>query len=188
MGKMYHIARYIPMTHPHLPGALNGEEEYHGIEKAKIAMRRTVVEKFGGPESYLAKIDEYCQKYYPDNTPPEFLKLKSLLTNLLTDPTFPKSQEELEKNHGWFDFEDERIHFTFSEEYLNFIEETGDMAPTLQINLKVDDEEIFLHGYITCFVMNELPDDEWVEYRCWLSAGVYRGLDICMSLAEEDEL
>ena len=190
MAEMYNIARYIPMSHPNFPGALNGEESYHGLEKAKIAMRETVTEKFG--ESAIVKItnkiDEYCQKYYPDNTPSEFLKLKELIANVITDPSFPKSQEELEQNYGWFNFEDERISFSFKEDFVDLIEETGDMVPALQIDIfDDDDKEMFIEGYINCFIMKDLPEDDMASYRCWLSAGVYMGLDINLYISFDDE-
>ncbi len=189
MSKMYNVARYIPMNHPYFPGNLNGEEKYHGLEKAKIAMRETVVEKFaGGLEKLTKKIDEYCGIYYPDNIPTEFVKLKGLIMDVLSDPTFPKSQETLEEKYGWFDFEDERIHFWFEEEYVNFIEGTGDKVPTLQIEINDEDEEIFLQGFVSCFIMKDLPDDDdLTTYRCWLSAGVNVGLDIDLSIVLDDE-
>ncbi len=190
MGEMYNIARYIPMNDPDFPGALNGEETFHGLEKAKTTMRKTVTEKFGksGIEEIINKIDEYSQKYYPDNTPSELLKLKSLIVNVITDPTFPKSQEDLEQNYGWFDFEDERISFSFKEDFLDFIEEEGEKVPTLQIDiLDDDDKEIFVEGYVNCFIMKDLPEDDMITYRCWISAGVSCGLDINLSLVFEDE-
>ncbi len=187
MGRMYKIARYIPMTHPMFPGGLNGEESYHGLEKAKIAMRETVTEKFcNGAEIYINKIDEYCQKYYPDNTPPEFEKLKNLIVDVITDPVFPKSQEELEQKYGWFDFEDDRIRFDFFSAVLCMTEKGLEMVPLLDIEIYDDDKELFVEGLISCFVIKDFPEED-IMYRCWLSAGVYRGLDIEMTLIPEDE-
>ncbi len=187
MGRMYNIARYVPMNNPTIPGALNGEETFHGLEKAKIAMRETVTKKFGaGVEKFTNKIDEYCQKYYGDNTPIEFINLKNLIIDVITNPAFPKSEKDLVEKYDWFDFKDDRIRFEFDSALLCVSDEGLVTVPMLEIEILGDDKEIFLEGLISCFVIKDFPYDD-IVYRCWLSSGVFFGLDIELTLVPEDE-
>ncbi len=190
MSKLYKIARYVPMSHPMFSGALNGKKTYHGFEKAKAAMRQTVIEKFGpAVDGYIKKIDEYCQKYYPENTPPEIEKLKKLIADFFSDPAFPQTTEEIEQKYGWFFFEDDRIYIEFDLFDYDDGEGKTQALPFLRVTIYVDDKEIFIEGLIDCFIIADdyLWDDEDSVYRCWLSAGVYYGIDMEMTLVSENE-
>lgn len=66
-------------------------------------------------DEVLKKIDDYAAKYYPDNAPKEFEKLKYVLGKLLSNPNYPGDEFDV----GDFYFDDEMISVTFDDGVLD---------------------------------------------------------------------
>ncbi len=122
---------------------------FYTFEEAKLYFR----EKMVSPEMVphiVDHINEYAKEHYPENTPKAFSQLAEIITNILTDPNYPKSIDDIEIEH----FFDDNIEFYGDGKggifcYVNNDEYDGKF-PLAEINIfNMDDENAEYFFFLT---------------------------------------
>ena len=178
MSEMYKIVRYVPEGMP-LGGCINGATKHHGFKSAKRAMYATIETKFAGMQQECSDlIDKYCAEYYPEGAPENFNMLKQFINEYLSDP----ENFEFEDKYAELDFEDDRISFGLSFEFMD-----EGINRVFYIEVTDDAKWKFPEGVITAFELKELTSSDSEQYVL-LTARENIGLEIVYSLmTEEDE-
>ena len=152
MSEMYKIVRYVPQDMVPFGDGFIGAERYHGFEKAKRAMYATIETKFAGMQQECSDlIDKYCTEYYPEGAPENFNMLKQFINEYLSDP----ENFEFEDKYADIDFEDDRISFGLSFEFM-----TEGLNRVFYIEVTDDAKWKFPEGVITALELKELTSSD----------------------------
>ena len=153
----------------------NKTDTYYTFEEAKIGFRNRIISPEGVPH-IVDHIKEYAKEHYPENTPVSFQQLADIITNLLTDPSYPKSVDDLVLE----EFEDDNIEFHLAWDgcgkifcYVNNEEYDGKF-PIAEIHVaQMDNEEeeyyFYLtekkdgHGWSWNYSLSPISDDEDID-------------------------
>ncbi|MBE6807342.1 MAG: hypothetical protein E7527_04960 [Ruminococcaceae bacterium] len=148
----------------------NKTDTYYTFDEAMAGFRQRILSPEGVPH-IVDMIHAYAAEHYPENTPVAFGQLAELLQKLLTDPTYPASQEDLVLE----DFEDENVRF-----YLD---------PWGGIFSYVDNEDY--DGKFPLAEINVIPAGEEEEYFFYLtqekSGACWSWNYVLSPIGEEDE-
>lgn len=83
---------------------------FHTEEKAMAYFRETVRSQFSETLSvYTDRIDSYCAEFYPDGAPVPMVQLKTILSKIVNDPTYPEKGHDMTEDLDYFS--DERVKF-----------------------------------------------------------------------------